>query len=79
VITTRIALTSLTFLAGFQAVVANAYQGSSKEQAACRPDVRRYCSSIKPGSDQGMFLSCLQAHRAKLSKASNEVLTSHGV
>jgi hypothetical protein len=55
------------------------YEGSSKEQAACRPDVRRYCASIKPGSDSQLFLHCLQANRAKLSKACNEVLTSHGV
>lgn len=55
------------------------YQGSSKEQAACRPDVRRYCSSIKPGSDSGMFLNCLQANRSKLSKACLNVLQSHGV
>jgi hypothetical protein len=55
------------------------YQGSSKEQAACRPDVRRYCSTIKPGSDSDLFLHCLQANRAKLSKACNEVLSSHGV
>ena len=78
-ITTKIVLASLTFLACFQAVAANAYQGNAKEQAACRPDVRRYCSTIKPGADEGMFLSCLQAHRAKLSKACNGVLTSHGV
>ncbi len=75
----KIALGVLAVLACSLSVPAVAYQGSSKEQAACRPDVRRYCSSIKPGSDQGMFLSCLQAHRAKLSKACNEVLTSHGV
>jgi hypothetical protein len=55
------------------------YQGSAKEQAACRPDVRRYCSSIKPGSDSGTFLHCLQANRSKLSKACLNVLTSHGV
>ena len=55
------------------------YQGSAKEQAACRPDVRRYCSSIKPGSDGGMFLHCLQANRSKLTKACLGVLTSHGV
>jgi hypothetical protein len=55
------------------------YQGSAKEQAACRPDVRRYCSSIKPGSDSGVFLHCLQANRAKLSKACLGVLESHGV
>jgi outer membrane scaffolding protein for murein synthesis (MipA/OmpV family) len=55
------------------------YQGSAKEQAACRPDVRRYCSSIKPDADSGQFLHCLQANRSKLSKACLGVLTSHGV
>ena len=55
------------------------YEGSSKEQAACRPDVRRYCATIKPGSDSEVFLHCLQANRSKLSKACLEVLTSHGV
>ena len=55
------------------------YEGSSKEQAACRPDVRRFCASVKPGSDSQVFLHCLQANRSKLSKACQEVLTSHGV
>ena len=58
---------------------ATASQGTSKEQAACRPDVRRYCASIKPGSDSEAFLHCLQANRAKISKACNAVLVSHGV
>jgi len=53
-------------------------QGTPKEQAACRPDVRRFCSTIKQGSSSSMFLSCLKANRAKLSKACNEVLVSHG-
>jgi len=55
-----------------------ASQGTAKEQAACRPDVRRYCSAIKSGSDSGAFLSCLEAHRSKLSKACLAVLVSHG-
>ena len=58
---------------------AAAFQGTAKEQAACRPDVRRYCTAIKPGSDGGAFLSCLNAHRAKLRKACLAVLVSHGV
>ena len=53
-------------------------QGTPKEQAACRPDVRRFCGMIKQGSSSGEFLSCLKANRAKLSKACNEVLVSHG-
>ena len=52
-------------------------EGTPKEQAACRADVRRYCSAVK-ASDSGAFLSCLQAHRSKLSKACLAVLVSHG-
>lgn len=72
-------LTALTLIiaSGIPAM-ASAAQGTSKEQAACRPDVRRFCSSIKAGSDDSAFLSCLQAHRSKLSKACLGVLTSHG-
>jgi len=61
------------------ALAAAAGQGTAKEQAACRPDVRRYCSAIKPGSDSGAFLSCLNAHRAKLTRSCLAVLVSHGV
>ena len=54
-------------------------QGTAQEQAACRPDVRRFCSSVKPDSDSEAFLHCLQTNRAKLSKACSNVLSSHGV
>ena len=57
---------------------AAAYEGTSKEQAACRPDVRRFCYKIKPGSSSLTFLSCLQAHRTKLTKPCLAVLVSHG-
>ena len=52
--------------------------GTSEEQAACRPDVRRFCHSIPPGSSDGLYLACLQEHRAKLRKACLHVLESHG-
>ena len=73
-------LTALTLIiaSGVPAMAAAASQGTSKEQAACRPDVRRFCSSIKAGSDDSAFLSCLQSHRSKLSKACLRVLVSHG-
>jgi hypothetical protein len=77
--TVKVTLVALVIAACSPALPALANQGSAKEQAACRPDVRRYCSSIKPGSDSGVFLSCLQANRAKLSKACLRVLTSRGV
>jgi hypothetical protein len=56
-----------------------AYQGTPQEQAACRPDVRKFCHAVKPGSGSGAFLSCLQASRARLSKACLTVLQNHGV
>jgi hypothetical protein len=52
--------------------------GTPEEQAACRPDVRRFCHSIPQGSSDGVFLACLQEHRAKLSRACRQVLESHG-
>ena len=52
--------------------------GSPDEQAACRPDVRRFCHAIPAGSGDTVFLACLQEHRAKLRLACREVLESHG-
>lgn len=52
--------------------------GTPEEQAACRPDVRRFCHSLPPGSPDGAYLACLQEHRAKLRRACLHVLESHG-
>ncbi len=60
------------------ASAAIAQSGTPAEQAACRPDVRRFCHAIKEGSGDGSFLACLQEHRAKLRRACREVLESHG-
>jgi hypothetical protein len=56
-------------------------QGDAKERAACRPDVLRFCKElVKDDANADVFgiLNCLQTHRAKISKACNEVLASHG-
>jgi hypothetical protein len=53
-------------------------QGTPKERAACRSDVKKYCSYIKPGADSFAYLRCLQANRKKLKKACRAVLESHG-
>jgi len=55
-----------------------AQSGTPAEQAACHPDVRRFCHAIKEGAGDGSFLACLQEHRAKLRRACREVLESHG-
>jgi hypothetical protein len=52
--------------------------GTPEEQAACRLDTRRFCHAIKPKSGTESFLSCLQEHRERLSRACRAVLESHG-
>ena len=58
---------------------AMAQSGTPEEQAACRPDVRRFCYKVKQGEGSDAFLQCLQEHRAKLSARCRAVLENHGV
>jgi len=67
----------LTTLAS-TATLSQAMPGSPKEQAACRPDTRRFCTHVKPEMGPFAYLACLQANRAKLSKACLNVLVSNG-
>jgi hypothetical protein len=53
-------------------------RGTSQEEAACRRDVRRFCSDIPDSAGQLSFLMCLKENRAKISKACQNVLASHG-
>ncbi len=63
-----------------KATAAMAQQGGTpQEDAACRRDTRRFCRHIKAGEGNNAFLQCLQEHRAKLSKACDAVLKSHGL
>jgi hypothetical protein len=51
-------------------------QGTPQEEVACRPDVTRFCRAVAP--DPGRVLACLQANRARLSRACRTVLQNHG-
>jgi hypothetical protein len=53
-------------------------KGTPEEQAACRPNVRRFCRAIPAESGPFVFLACLNEHREKLSHACLEVLQSKG-
>lgn len=44
---------------------------------ACARDVSRYCRANMNDGDQ-VVLGCLKQNRAKLSKACQQTLTSHG-
>ena len=76
--TVPIALLALTVVTTFAqaAPQAPAYQGTPQDQAACRPDSRRYCRNV--GGDQMRVLYCLQDHRAQLSRACRAVLERNG-
>ena len=50
---------------------------TAQEQKACAKDVSRYCRTVMNEADL-VILSCLQQHRAKISKACDAVLASHG-
>jgi cysteine rich repeat protein len=44
---------------------------------ACARDVSRFCRKVMNDGDQ-VVLACLKEHRARLSKACEQVLTEHG-
>jgi hypothetical protein len=73
-------LSKLLLLAAFLAVSSAAFaqSGTPEEQAACRPDVRRFCHAIKVQEGDDAFLACLELHRDSLSKACRDVLKDHG-
>jgi hypothetical protein len=75
---TLLALTVVTTFAQAapQAAAYAQYQGTQQDQAACRPDARRYCRNV--GGDQMRVLYCLQEHRARLSRACRSVLERNG-
>jgi Skp family chaperone for outer membrane proteins len=55
------------------ASAASAQQGHD----ACARDVSRYCRAQMQDGDQ-IVLACLKQNRAKISKACQAMLTSHG-
>ena len=52
------------------------FQGTPEEQAACRPDVDRYCRDAVP--DTFRVLACLQRERARIGEPCRRVLERHG-
>lgn len=68
---------SLAFAQAAQTQPAEQLQmGTPEERAACRPDVRKHCSSIDLAKGD-THLGCLKLNREKLSKACQDVLAKH--
>jgi hypothetical protein len=55
-----------------------AQSGTADEQEACRPDVRKFCHTIKMADGNAAFLECLKANRDKLSKPCRAALETNG-
>lgn len=55
-------------------------QGTAQEQAACKPDVIKFCKPLLASNTPSTFsiLTCLQGNREQISKACRAVLESHG-
>jgi hypothetical protein len=60
-------------------LVLMASMASAQQQGhdACARDVSRFCRAQMNDGDQ-VVLACLKQNRARLSKACQQVLTSHG-
>lgn len=52
-------------------------QGTPQERAACQGDVQKHCEAALP--DTMRVANCLQANRAKISKACQQVLVNRGL
>ncbi len=57
--------------------VASAQTASEKHDSGCARDVAKYCRAQMNDGDM-VVLSCLKAHRAKLSKKCARTLARHG-
>jgi hypothetical protein len=55
-------------------------QGTPQEQAACKPDVVKFCMPLLRSNAPSTFsiLACLKGNRDQISKACRAVLDSHG-
>ncbi|WFU71675.1 MULTISPECIES: hypothetical protein [unclassified Bradyrhizobium] len=72
-----LATITLVAMSGLSAALAQGHMGTQQEQNACSRDASRLCR--KDLGNDGAVQSCLQANRAKLSRACAKVFQSHGM
>jgi hypothetical protein len=72
----KVLLLSLIFVS--LSSTAMAMSGTPEEQAACSPDVRKFCKKVPPGSEDSAYLACLENNRDALSIKCLNVLMDHG-
>lgn len=67
-------LTTIVLGCGSAAFAAS---GTPEEQAACRPDVRRFCAKLPKDAGDSDYLACLENNRDLLTKKCLAVLIDH--
>ena len=72
-------MTKILFIIPLVLIASAASAQSKKKQGhdACARDVSRYCRAQMQDGDQ-IVLACLKQNRAKISKACQQTLASHG-
>ena len=58
-------------------LIASAASAQQQGHDACARDVSRFCRAQMQDGDQ-IVLACLKQNRARISKACQQMLTSHG-
>jgi Skp family chaperone for outer membrane proteins len=69
-------MTRFLFVVPF-VLIASAASAQQQGHDACARDVSRFCRAQMQDGDQ-MVLACLKQNRARISKACQQMLTSHG-
>jgi hypothetical protein len=72
----KIAILAAVLGAGLVGAAQADTAGTAKEQAACRPDVRKLCGHIGAG-ESDKYRDCLQTHFSELAPKCQEVLMNH--
>jgi hypothetical protein len=75
--TFRMILVSALILGVSQAAFA-ATSGTAEQEAACRPDVRKFCHHLKEADGDDAYLGCLELNRDSLSKPCSDMLKNYG-
>jgi hypothetical protein len=70
-------MTRFLFAISFVLIAATSASAQQQGQDACARDASRFCRAHLNDGDQ-VVLACLQQNRARLSKACQATLASHG-
>jgi hypothetical protein len=52
-------------------------EGTPQEQAACRPDVRKFCYKVPQSAGSKAFQDCLESNRNLLSDKCKQAMAAH--